>query len=109
MGGSLTVTQQIANTGTADAPATRALIVLTPSGVTPGGTSDVTVGMINVPAIAAGQSTTVNQTITLPQTPPAMASGGDIFTLSIVQDADYLTNQLYPHLATQGVGADLRR
>ena len=105
-GGVLTVTQHIANTGNADAPATRALVVLTPSAITPGGTSDATIGMITVPAIAAGSSANVSQTISLPSTPPPGFSAGSTFTLSVIQDADFIANQLYPHLPTQGVGAD---
>ncbi len=106
-GGSFGVTEQIANTGNANAPATTALVVLTPAGVTPGGPSDVTVGAINVPALAAGQSTTVTQSINLPATPPPLLrSGNSTYTLSIVQDGDYLTNPLYPHRPTQGLGRD---
>lgn len=105
-GGVLTLTQKIANTGNGDAPATRARVVLTPSGITPGGTSDATIGMITVPAITAGSSANVSQTINLSQTPPPGFSAGTIFTLSVIQDADFITNQLSPHLSTQGVGAD---
>ena len=105
-GGALQVTQQIANMGNADSPPTRALVVLTPSGVAPGGPSDVTIADLSVPAIAAGQSTTVTQTFNLPETPPPLLASSTDFTLSVVQDADYLTNQLYPHVATQGIGFD---
>ncbi len=49
-GGTVTVTAQISNTSYGDAPATRAQVVLTPAGVTPGTGSDVTIGSIAVPA-----------------------------------------------------------
>jgi hypothetical protein len=75
-------------------------------GATPGGSSDVTIGSLAVPALNAGQSTSVSQTLTLPAVPPPALSGSTTFILSIVQDADYVTNQFYPHLATQGNGFD---
>lgn len=102
----ITVTEQITNNGTADAPATTALVVLTPSGSAIGGPSDVAIGSISIPAIAAGQSTTITRSITIPTIPPAALAGGSDFTLSIAQDADYVLNQVYPHIANQGVGAD---
>ena len=49
-GGTLTVTAQISNTSYGDAPATRAQVILTPTGLTPGTGSDVTIGSIAVPA-----------------------------------------------------------
>ena len=72
-GGTLSVTAQISNTSYGDAPATRAQVVLTPAGVTPGGSSDVTIGSIAVPPVAAWQTVNVEQTITLPVTPPLAA------------------------------------
>ena len=105
-GGSFSMTQQVSNNGEADAPATRALVVLTPSGSTPGGASDVTIGSVSIPAIPAGQSVTVNPSITLPTRPPSSLVGVTRFAVSVVQDADYVTNAMYPHAATQGVGLD---
>lgn len=105
-GGTLNVTESITNNGNADAPATTALVLLTPSTAAVGGLSDATVGTINVPALAAGQTTTINQTINLPSTAPTNIAGGSAFTLSIAQDANYVTNQVYPHTASQGAGLD---
>lgn len=105
-GGTFTLSQQITNFGNGDAPATRALIVLTPSGATPGGASDVTIGSVNIPALPAGQSVTVNPTIVLPQVAPTSLAGASKYTLSVVQDGDYVTNAMYPHAATQGYGQD---
>lgn len=105
-GGTFSLTQQVTNLGTADAPETRALVVLTPSGSTPGGSSAVTIGSIRVPAIPAGQSATVSPSITLPPSAPSALKGASSFTLSVVQDADYVTDPFYPHSANQGAGAD---
>ncbi len=105
-GGNFQLTQQITNTGAGNAPATRALVVLTPAGDTPGTTADFSLGSISVPAIAAGQSTTISPTITLPSIPPSAFSGVTSYILSVSQDADYVTNQVYPHTATQGLGLD---
>ena len=105
-GNQVTVTTQIANNGPGDAPATRARLVLTPTGAQQGGPSDVTIGDIAVPAIKSYQTTNVVQTITLPDIPPSDLSGSTTFALSLVEDADYLTNQAYPHLVSQGTNLD---
>jgi hypothetical protein len=52
-GGSIVVIAQISNTAYGNAPATRAQVVLTPAGVAPGGSADVTIGSIAVPPIPA--------------------------------------------------------
>ena len=101
------MTAQIRNNAQGDAPATRARIVLTPSGLNPGSPYDFTVGYLNVPAIPAWQTVNVQQQITLPATAPSSLSGDTQFTLSMAQDADYVTNPIYPHVATQGQGLDL--
>ncbi len=105
-GDSFNVTQQIQNKGEGDAPATRARIVLTPQGSTPGGYNDVTIGNIAVPAIPAFQSTNVSQSVSLPMIEPATLNGATQFTISVVQDADFLTQPIYPQTATQGYGLD---
>ena len=101
------MTAQIRNNAQGDAPATRARIVLTPAGSTPGGSDDVTIGYLHIPAIPAWQTVNLSQPITLPAGPPAALAGGTQFTLSMVQDADYVTNPIYPHQATQGLGHDM--
>jgi hypothetical protein len=106
-GGSIQVTAQVRNDGAGDAPATRARVVLTPSGVSPGGSSDVTIGSINVPAVPANQTVAVSQSINLPTVPPTILSTSTQFTLSLVQDADFVTSALSPHAATQGLGFDM--
>ena len=105
-GGTFGLTQRVTNHGTADAPETRALVVLTPAGAAPGGASDVTLGSVSIPAIPAGQSVSVSPSITLPATPPSALKGATSFTVSVVQDGDYVTDAMYPHAATQGRGAD---
>ncbi len=102
------MTAQISNTSYGDAPATRAQVVLTPAGVTPGTGSDVTIGSIAVPAIAAWQTTNVEQTITLPVDTSPDAHGQDSqFNLSVMPDADFLTNDVYPHTVTGIPGTDI--
>ena len=105
-GDGFTVSEQITNTGIGNAPPTRARIVLTPAGATPGGYSDVTIGNINVPAIAAFQTTNVLQGVILPPIEPSTLGNATSFTISIVQDADFLTQPIYPQVANQGAGVD---
>ena len=106
-GSTVTVTAQISNTSYGNAPATRAQVVLTPAGVTPGTGSDITIGSISVPAIAAWQTTNVEGTITLPVTPPVLLTGDSQFNLSVMPDADYITNDVYPHTVTGIQGTDI--
>ena len=106
-GDAITVTAQVKNDAAGEAPATRARIVLTKGDVTPGGPEDVTIGNIAIPAVAPFQSVNVVETIRLPARPPALLDGGSQYILSMVQDADFLTDAVSPHKATQGVGRDM--
>ena len=106
-GGAVQVNARVQNDGAGDAPATRARVVLTPAGATPGGVSDVTVGSIDVPAVPANQGVTVSQSVTLPQFPPAVLLGSTSFTLSLAQDADFAADSFSPHTAYRGTGADM--
>ncbi len=92
-GSTITINDTVTNNGTGAAPATRARVVLTPTGDTVGGLSDFTVGDIQVPAIAAGTTASVSANVTLPTIPPAAFVNVTSYTLSIVQDAGFLTNQ----------------
>jgi CARDB len=105
-GDTFDVTEQIKNNGLGNAPPTRARIVLTPAGATPGGYSDVTIGDISVPAIPAFGTTNVVQQVTLPPLEPLTLGGATQFTVSVVQDADFLTQPVYPQVATQGIDID---
>ena len=99
------VTAQVSNPAYGDAPFTRAAVVLTPVGTTPGGPSDVTIGNITVPSIPAWSMVNVEQSIPLPVTPPQVLGGASQFTLSLLPDADFLTNAVYPHVPG-GIGVD---
>jgi hypothetical protein len=105
-GGSIAVTAQISNSAYGNAPATRAQVVLTPAGVAPGGASDVTIGSIPIPPIPAWSSVNIEQNIALPVTPPQLLTGDSQFTLSLMPDADFITNIVYPHIAPGGQGVD---
>jgi hypothetical protein len=105
-GQSVQVSTQINNNSSGNAPATRARVVLTPAGATPGGNSDFTIGNLDVPAIPDGQSVTLSENITLPSYPPLPLIGSTGFTLSVVQDAGFQTNPVSPHTATGGIGYD---
>ena len=106
-GGSITVTAQVSNEGYGAAPAMREAVVLTPSGIAPGGSSDVTIGNISVPPIPAWSMVNVEQTINLPVTPPELLTNDSQFTLSVLPDADYLTNPVYPHVPGGVQGVDV--
>ena len=108
-GSTIQLTAQIRNTGQGNAPPTRAAVVLTPSNSSPGSPGDVTLEYINIPELAAGQSTTITQSLILPSIPPPTLAGGSAYTLSIAPDADFLTNSLSPHIANQGLGFDMAR
>jgi hypothetical protein len=105
-GDTISVTEQIKNNGNGASPPTRARIVLTPAGATPGGYSDVTVGDIPVPAIPSFGTVNVVQQITLPAQEPFTLGSATQFTISVVQDGDFLTQPIYPRTASQGAGFD---
>lgn len=106
-GSTVKVTFQTRNDGAGDAPATRGRVVLTPLGTAPGGSGDVTVGNLSIPAVPAGQTAVVNGDITLPAVPPAAFSGVSQYILSVVQDSDFAINPIAPHSATGGIGFDM--
>lgn len=105
-GDTFSITEQIKNNGQGNAPPTRARIVLTPAGAAQGGNSDVTIGTIRVPAISAYQTTNVVQPVALPAVEPASLGAASQFTISVIQDADFLTQPVYPRIAEQGAGRD---
>jgi hypothetical protein len=106
-GSTVRVSAEIQNDAGGDAPATRARVVLTPTGYTPGGPADVTIGNLTVPAIPAQQATVVTQDITLPSFPPSGYTGITHYVLSVVQDADFVANPIAPHVANRGLGLDM--
>jgi len=105
-GSTITVTAQITNQGSGSSPQTRALITLTPQGINYGGWTTVGIGSIIVPPLGPYQTTNLVQTFTLPAVEPLTIGSYTNFTLAMTQDADYLTNDLYPNSPTQGVGDD---
>jgi len=105
-GSTITVTAQITNQSAGPSPQTRALITLTPQGLNYGGTSTVGIGNIDVPPLGAYQTVNLVQNITLPAVAPVPLTNYTNFGLTMTQDADYLTNDLYPHEPDQGVGLD---
>jgi hypothetical protein len=107
-GGSLAITGQVSNQAYGAAPATREAVVLTPAGIAPGGASDVVIGSIYVPTIPAWSMVNVEQTITLPVTPPALLANDSQFTLWLEPDADYLTNVVYPHVPSNVQGVSVQ-
>jgi hypothetical protein len=106
-GDSFTVTAQITNDGSGASPQTRALITLTPQGINYSqNPTTVGIGNIIVPPLAPYQTVNLVQTITLPAVEPMSIANYTNFTLAMTQDADYLTNDLYPNSPTQGTGLD---
>ena len=105
-GSTITVTAQITNQSAGPAPQSRALITLTPQGLNYGSTTTVGIGSIAVPPLAPYQTINLVQNITLPAVAPVPLTNYTSFGLTMTQDADYLTNALYPHQPDQGVGLD---
>jgi len=105
-GSTITVTAQITNEGAGASPQTRALLSLTPQGLTYGNWTTVGIGNIIIPPLAPYQTINLVQNVTLPAVEPAAIANYTNFGLSMTQDADYLTNDLYPHQPDQGLGLD---
>ena len=105
-GSTVNVTLQVVNNDDGASTPSRAKLVLTPSGDAIGGPNDVSVGALAIPPLASGQTYNLQAPITLPAVEPVDLGGSSNFTLSIVQDADNITNALYPHVASGGVGVD---
>ncbi len=105
-GSTITVTAQITNQSSGSSPQTRALLSLTPQGVTYGSSTTVGIGNIIVPPLGPFQTVNLVQNITLPAVEPSAIANYTNFGITMVQDADYITNDLYPHQALQGAGLD---
>jgi CARDB len=105
-GSTITVTAQITNQSSGSSPQTRALLSLTPQGLTYGSSTTVGIGSIIVPPLGPFQTVNLVQNITLPAVEPSSIANYTNFGLTMVQDADYVTNDLYPHTTSQGVGLD---
>jgi CARDB len=105
-GNTITVTAQVTNQSAGSSPQTRALLSLTPQGLTYGGSTTVGIGSIIVPPLGPYQTVNLVQNVTLPAVEPSSIANYTNFGLSMVQDADYVTNDLYPHQPDQGAGLD---
>jgi hypothetical protein len=105
-GSTITVTAQITNQSSGASPQTRALLSLTPQGMTFGSSTTVGIGDIIVPPLGPFQTVNLVQSITLPAVEPSAIANYTNFGVTMVQDADYVTNDLYPHQALQGAGLD---
>jgi CARDB len=105
-GETFTLTSQVTNTGAGDAPPTRARVVLTPQGLLPGGPADMTVDSLIVPAMGAFQSANVVHNVKLPDIPPSSLASSTQFTLTLIPDADFQTNQGIANQVVQGLGFD---
>jgi hypothetical protein len=105
-GDTITVTAQITNQGSGASPQTTALLSLTPSGLNYGNSTTVGIGTITVPPLSPYQTINLVQQVTLPAVEPLSITNYTNFGLTMTQDADYLTNSLYPSEPTQGVGYD---
>ncbi len=105
-GQTVSVTAQIKDDGQGPAPATRAKIVLTPDGQPPGGSQDITIANLAVPALLPFQTVNLVQQITLPATPPNTIGNSGTYYISMIQDADHLTSPLISQVTMQGIGLD---
>jgi hypothetical protein len=105
-GSTITVTAQITNQSSGSSPQTRALIALTPQGLTYGSSTTFGIGNIIVPPLGPYQTVNLVQNITLPAVEPSAIANYTNFGLTMTQDADYVTDDLYPHQPDQGTGLD---
>lgn len=105
-GSTITVTAQVTNQSSGSAPQTRALLSITPQGLTYGGSSSFGIGSLAIPPLSAYQTVNLVQTFTLPAVAPSSIAAYTNFGLTMTQDADYLTNDQYPHQSDQGIGLD---
>ena len=100
------MTAQITNQGSGSSPQTEALLALSPQGLTYGGSTTVGIGTITVPPLGPFQTVNLVQNITLPAVEPLSITNYTNFGLTMTQDANYLTNNLYPNQPDQGIGFD---
>jgi CARDB len=105
-GSTITVTAQITNQSAGSSPQTRALLALTPQGLTYGSSTTFGIGNIIVPPLGPYQTVNLVQYITLPAVEPNAIANYTNFGLTMTQDADYLTSDLYPGQPDQGIGLD---
>lgn len=105
-GSTINVTAQITNQGAGSSPQTTALLSLTPQGLSYGDSTTVGIGTITVPPLGPYQTYNTVATITLPAVEPLAIANYTNFGLTMTQDSNYVTNDLYPNSPTQGAGYD---
>jgi hypothetical protein len=105
-GSTITVTAQVTNKSAGSSPQTRALLSITPQGLNYGSTTTFGVGSIIVPPLGPYQTINLVQNITLPAVEPSAIANYTNFGLTMIQDANYVTNDLYPNQPDQGIGLD---
>lgn len=106
-GGTLQVVAQFTNTtvGTTAEP-TRARVVLAPRDQSPDSASAITIGDLQVPALAAGATATVRGTVYLRSQAPSVLANQTNFTAYVVPDADYLYRAPQSNAEVRGPGYD---
>jgi hypothetical protein len=105
-GSTVTVTAQVTNKGAGSSPQTTALLSLTPQGLNYGTSASASIGTITIPPLGPYQTINLVQNVTLPAVEPLAIAGYSNFGLTMTQDANYVTNDLYPNQPDQGVGYD---
>ncbi len=96
------MTAQITNQSSGPSPQTEAILSLTPTGLNYGDSTTVGIGTITVPPMNGYQTVNLVQTITLPAVEPNSITNYTNFGLTMTQDGDYATNDLYPHSPNPG-------
>lgn len=106
-GGTLQVSAQIANTvaGTV-APATRARIVMVPTGQSIASPGAVTIGELYFPEVSAYPPVMRQGTVYLPRVAPVALAGVSQVTVGLIPDADYVVRKPLTTSPVQGVGLD---
>ncbi len=105
-GSTITVTAQVTNEGSGSSPQTVALLSLTPQGFNYGDATTVGIGTLTIPPLGPYQTYNLTQNITLPAVEPLAIANYTNFGLTMTQDAEYVTNDLYPNSPDQGSGYD---
>jgi hypothetical protein len=105
-GSSISVTAQVTNQGSGSSPQTIAMLSLTPQGLNYGDSTTVGIGTITIPPLGPYQTYNTVVNINLPAVEPLAIANYTNFGLTMTQDSNYLTNDLYPNSPTQGVGYD---
>jgi hypothetical protein len=105
-GSTVTVTAQVTNKGAGSSPQTTAVLSLTPQGLNYGDSTTVGIGTITIPPLGPYQTYNLTQNVTLPAVEPLAIANYTSFGLTMTEDANYVTNNLYPNQPDQGIGYD---